>query len=140
MTQNLTELHGTQCLNCGAKLDGNFCSNCGQRATDVNLSLRTLMVEFVESLFSLEFGFWQTFKRLVFYPGSLTEEYIVGRRKRYSSPIRLYLITSILFFFVEVYPFGLCHKFKGHGLWPIVSHNREHLYRYPLWGVFLHLR
>lgn len=112
MVQNLKEFHDTQCLNCGATLGGNYCSNCGQRATDVNLSLRTLLVEFVESLFSLEFGFWQTFKRLVFYPGSLTEEYIVGRRKRYSSPIRLYLLTSILFFFVISFSGGQSVQFS----------------------------
>ncbi len=100
MTQDISKFHGTQCLNCGTELSGDFCFNCGQRATDINLSVRTLIVEFVESLFSWEFGFWQTLKHLIFYPGSLTEEYIVGRRKRYSSPIRLYLLTSILVFFV----------------------------------------
>ena len=100
MAQDLTEFEGTNCLNCGTELKGNFCVECGQRTTDVNLSVQTLVVEFVESLFSLEFGFWQTFKRLVFYPGTLTREYIAGRRKRYSSPIRLYLVTSLLFFFV----------------------------------------
>lgn len=100
MTQDLTEFHGTPCLNCGSTLTGNFCANCGQRATDVNLSVRTLAVEFVESLFSLEFGFWQTFKRLVLFPGTLTSEYIAGRRKRYSSPVKLYLGTSLVFFFL----------------------------------------
>lgn len=91
---------GTPCLNCGEDLVGHYCAHCGQRVRDVNLSLRTLFVEFFESLFSLEFGFWQTFKRLVFMPGTLTAEYLAGRRKRYSSPIRLYLGTSLLFFFV----------------------------------------
>ncbi len=100
MAQDLTAFHGTQCLNCGAELTGNFCANCGQRATDVNLSLKMLLLEFIESLFSLEVGFWQTFKRMVFFPGMLTAEYISGRRKRYSSPVRLYLGTSLLFFFL----------------------------------------
>jgi hypothetical protein len=79
---------------------GDFCAACGQQVRDVNISVKSLTAEFVESLFSLEFGFWQTFKRLVFFPGSLTAEYIAGRRKRYSSPIRLYLGTSLLFFFL----------------------------------------
>jgi Protein of unknown function (DUF3667) len=100
MAQNLSEFQGTECLNCGTVLTGNYCIECGQRATDVNLSVQTLLVEFIESLFSLEFGFWQTFKRLVFFPGALTEEYISGRRKRYSSPVRLYIMTSLLFFFL----------------------------------------
>lgn len=106
MAQDLSEFQGTKCLNCGTVLTGNFCVECGQRATDVNLSVQTLVVEFVESLFSLEFGFWQTFKRLVFFPGDLTREYISGRRKRYSSPVRLYLMTSLLFFFLVSYVGG----------------------------------
>ena len=100
MPQDLTPFHGTPCLNCGSELTGNFCAECGQRATDTHLSVKVLVVEFVESLFSLEFGFWQTFKRMVFFPGQLTAEYIAGRRKRYSSPIRLYLATSLIFFFL----------------------------------------
>ncbi len=100
MAQDLEIFEGTPCLNCGCELTGPFCAQCGQRATDVNLSVRTLVVEFAESLFSWELGFWQTFKRLVFLPGSLSAEYIVGRRKRYSSPIKLYLGTSLIFFFI----------------------------------------
>ena len=100
MSQDLAQFAGTPCLNCGHELTGPFCAQCGQRATDVNLSVRTLVVEFAESLFSWELGFWQTFKRLVFMPGALSAEYIVGRRKRYSSPIKLYLGTSLVFFFL----------------------------------------
>jgi hypothetical protein len=100
MAQDLTEFEGTPCLNCGFELTGPYCAQCGQRATDVNLSVRTLVVEFADSLFSWEMGFWQTFKRLVFQPGELTREYVVGRRKRYSSPIKLYLGTSLVFFFL----------------------------------------
>ncbi|MCP4572216.1 MAG: DUF3667 domain-containing protein [bacterium] len=99
MEQTPEELTGTPCLNCGDELTGNFCANCGQQVRDVNISVKSLAVEFTESLFSLEFGFWQTFKRLVFLPGTLTAEYVAGRRKKYSSPIRLYLGTSLLFFF-----------------------------------------
>ena len=35
-----------------------------------------------------------------FKPGFLTREYFSGRRARYIQPVRLYFITSILFFFV----------------------------------------
>lgn len=100
MEQQPEEFTGTPCLNCGAELAGRYCTNCGQQVRDVNVSVKSLAAEFVGGLFSLEVGFWQTFKRLVFYPGTLTAEYVTGRRKRYSSPIRLYLGTSLLFFFL----------------------------------------
>jgi hypothetical protein len=37
---------------------------------------------------------------LLFKPGALTVEFLAGRRARYFSPIRLYLVCSLLFFAV----------------------------------------
>ena len=36
----------------------------------------------------------RTLRRLLFSPGSLTREYAVGRQRRYTPPIRLYVVTS----------------------------------------------
>jgi hypothetical protein len=41
---------------------------------------------------------WQTVRRLMVSPGFLTREYLEGRRARWISPIRLYLIFSVAFF------------------------------------------
>ena len=38
---------------------------------------------------------WQTVRRLIVSPGFLTREYLDGRRARWISPIRLYLIFSV---------------------------------------------
>ncbi len=40
----------------------------------------------------------QSIRRLLLSPGFLTREYIEGRRARWISPIRLYLIFSVIFF------------------------------------------
>ena len=41
-----------------------------------------------------------TMKTLFRYPGMLTSEFLAGRRRRYTSPLRLYLFISIAFFVV----------------------------------------
>jgi Protein of unknown function (DUF3667) len=86
------------CPNCGAVLAGPFCAECGQRrpapddyspqrfwrhvfheATEVDSSL-------VRSLIGL------------FRPGFLTREHLAGRRGRYLSPVKLYLLVSAVYF------------------------------------------
>jgi hypothetical protein len=43
---------------------------------------------------------FQTLRLLLFKPGALTVEFLRGRRASYVSPVRLYLICSLLFFAV----------------------------------------
>jgi hypothetical protein len=43
---------------------------------------------------------WRTLGALMLRPGRLTREYLVGRRRRYVLPLRLYLTASFLFFMV----------------------------------------
>jgi hypothetical protein len=86
------------CLNCGAVLTGSFCATCGQRADVRVLSVREVMNDFVHSVLHLDSTVWRTLRSLVLKPGELTNEFIAGRRARYLSPFRLYLVISIAFF------------------------------------------
>jgi uncharacterized protein DUF3667 len=43
---------------------------------------------------------WVTLRLLLFRPGALTAEYFLGRRARYLAPLRLYLTSTLLFFFL----------------------------------------
>ncbi len=49
----------------------------------------------------------RTFTSLLFKPGRLTAEYVVGRRARYMGPVHLYLWCTAAFFLVHAYfPFA----------------------------------
>ncbi len=89
--------HST-CLNCGAQLTDAFCAHCGQRASDVHLSVRDLLHELVTEHFGLDTKTGRTLVALVRYPGRLTLEFLAGRRIRYLPPLRLYLSLSVLYF------------------------------------------
>jgi hypothetical protein len=88
------------CLDCGAPVDGNFCSQCGQENSDYRVSLRRLLGDLFEELFQLESRLWRSLAHLFARPGRLTVDYNAGRRVRYTSPLRLYLIASVAYFFV----------------------------------------
>ncbi len=86
------------CLNCGEVLRGQHCSHCGQRAKVRVLSLGTLLRDLLGDLTNFDSRIWRTLKPLAFRPGSLTVEYLRGRRTHYSPPFRMYLILSVVFF------------------------------------------
>ena len=87
-----------RCLDCGAALDGKFCSECGQRAQLRSLSLRTLTHDAFHDLAHLDSRVWRTLRALLLRPGYLTNEFLAGRRTRFLPPFRLYLVLSVIFF------------------------------------------
>jgi hypothetical protein len=86
------------CLNCGEVLRGQHCSHCGQRAKVRVLSLGTLLRDLFGDLTNFDSRIWRTLKPLAFSPGTLTVEFLRGRRTHYSPPFRMYLILSVAFF------------------------------------------
>jgi hypothetical protein len=87
------------CLNCGASLHGPFCSACGQRAVPRDPSVSELAGDAWQELSGYDGRVAATVRGL-FRPGFLTHEYMAGRRARYLSPVRLYLIVSVIYFVV----------------------------------------
>lgn len=97
------------CRNCATPLvpGGHFCTHCGQETSLHPPSALEFLHEFVGHYIALEGKLWRTLGLLVFKPGSLTREYIEGRKQRYVLPLRLYLTASLLFFVIV--------KFVGFG-------------------------
>ncbi len=87
------------CANCGAEAPGPYCPECGQATRwTVRQPAWRIAAEAVEETFSLDSRMGRTALPFFFRPGFLTAEYWAGRRLRYSSPVRLYLLMSFLFF------------------------------------------
>ena len=89
--------HETNCLNCGARLVGDFCHECGQRA-HVHRSLKAFFDDLVHGVLHFEGKIWRTLPKLIGNPGDLTRRYINGERARYVSPIALFLFSVFLMF------------------------------------------
>lgn len=89
------------CRNCGATLSGHYCSQCGQAAEVHVPSVKEIIHEVLEGLTHSDSRLWNTLKCLWLKPGGLTLQFIAGRRVAYLPPFRLYLILSVLYFFLS---------------------------------------
>ena len=93
----------SHCENCGSELRGHWCSQCGQVAVDYRRSFRHVIVDILDSFLNWDSKFFATIGLLIIKPWRLTNEFLVGKRVRYVNPLRLYLLASVLFFFVVNY-------------------------------------
>jgi hypothetical protein len=86
------------CLNCGTPLSGRYCSACGQEDRPGAPTLKDVAGDAWSAITNLEGRILQSLGLLFFVPGFLTREYFAGRRARWVSPVRLYLIVSVAYF------------------------------------------
>lgn len=91
------------CPNCGTAVPERFCGHCGQKFPRRDeRSLRHFLSEAGGQIFNLDGKPWQTFKYLVLKPGQLSAYDIAGVRKRFMSPLALFLTVMVLFFYSPV--------------------------------------
>ena len=95
------------CKNCNSELIGLFCSTCGQKDNEL-LSVKAIVKELTDNVFSFDSRFFITLKYLMIKPGFLTKEYWAGRRTTYLPPLRMYLVLSVFSFFL--------HSFMDEGI------------------------
>jgi hypothetical protein len=88
----------SECRNCQASLQGDYCQSCGQKNIDLERPIWSLIGEVIKETFELDGRAALTFKTLFLHPGMLTAEFLAGRRRKYTPALRLYLVISISFF------------------------------------------
>jgi hypothetical protein len=86
------------CANCGAALNGPYCSNCGQKASDLHRPFWWIFGEFLDSVFGYDSRTFRTLWLLFAEPGEFTRRYNSGQRASLLPPFRLFVIATIVFF------------------------------------------
>ncbi|MCB1643881.1 MAG: DUF3667 domain-containing protein [Pseudomonadales bacterium] len=99
VTDNEIQSRPAYCSNCHTPLAGPYCYQCGQSCHNPPPLLVPLIAESLEAVFSVNSRTAKTLYALFFKPGFLTQAYFAGRRAAYLPPLRLYIISSLLFFF-----------------------------------------
>ncbi|HYM85811.1 MAG TPA: DUF3667 domain-containing protein [Pseudoxanthomonas sp.] len=89
----------THCENCHVALQGEFCHQCGQSIHSPVRHAGHAIEEVFESFWHLDGRLFRTLRDLL-APGRTTLEYLAGHRQRYLPPLRLFVIMSLLAFFV----------------------------------------
>lgn len=94
------QYRGNQCLNCEHPLDmsDRYCPNCSQANSTKKLSLKDFFDEFFSSLISYDSKLLKTLSALLLRPGSITRDYIEGKRTSYTNPFRFLLSLAIVYF------------------------------------------
>jgi Protein of unknown function (DUF3667) len=87
------------CPNCGNQHTFEFCSLCGQRNVDLHAPIGGLVMEVVEETLGFDSRVRHTLLPFFFKPGEVTRDYLSGRRVRYTSPLKMYLVAAAVFFF-----------------------------------------
>jgi hypothetical protein len=88
------------CANCGTPQVAAYCGSCGQkRVAAEELTLAHHARRVADEVLHLDSKTLRSLAALL-RPGHLTAEYVAGRRQRYLSPLKVYLLSAALFFLV----------------------------------------
>lgn len=99
----LGESEPAACPSCSEDMVGEYCHACGERLrTPDQLSLWHSIREFADDMFDVDSRVLRSLRLLLFSPGTLTLEYIRGRRRPYLGPLRMYLTVFALTLFMTV--------------------------------------
>jgi len=90
--------NGALCATCRQPLHGLYCSHCGEKKLDKHdRRVINIFEEFFHSLTHADSKFLRSIKYLFTRPGFLTNEYLAGRRKHYSTPLSLFFIANLIY-------------------------------------------
>ena len=77
-----------------------YCPTCGQSVKMFSRPWLEITREWLAETLDWDGRMFRSIGLLLSRPGFLSQEYIAGKRVTYTSPVRLYLVVSLLFFFV----------------------------------------
>ncbi len=96
------ETNQTHCFNCKSSVMGDFCHQCGQRVRDnSDRSLGRLFGDFFTNIFFIDNRFFLSAWYLFRFPGRMTLEFLDGKRKKFISPVTLFLFFNLIYFIVN---------------------------------------
>lgn len=99
------ELIGTACKNCGTILTGDYCHACGQSA-HVHRSFFHVLEEVVHGITHFDSKTWRSLPMLIFRPGTMTRNYVMGHRSRYVPPFSMFLASVFAMFLAFAFAGG----------------------------------
>tara|TARA_R110000850_G_scaffold45090_1_gene114161 strand:- start:553 stop:1293 length:741 start_codon:yes stop_codon:yes gene_type:complete len=89
------------CKNCNHKIDGSYCSQCGQSTTVSRISFGSFLKELSSSVFQVDKGLLFSIKELFIRPGHSIKEYLSGKRKNHFKPIAYTFTLSTIYFLIS---------------------------------------
>ncbi|MEP7314764.1 MAG: DUF3667 domain-containing protein [Pseudomonadota bacterium] len=96
------------CPSCGAPDLSLYCARCGEkRITSIDHSLHRFFLEVLDAITSFDSKILRSTWFLVSRPGFLSAEWLEGRRVRYLSPLRIFVMLSIVYYLSNsIFPYN----------------------------------
>lgn len=93
-----------KCYNCEGmvSLKDKYCPHCGQANHPTRLTVFILIKDFINNFFDLDSKFFKTLLH-VYSPSFLTKEYVAGKRRKYSNPVRIFFVSIVSLFAVLMF-------------------------------------
>ncbi len=91
--------HPDNCENCKTALQGPYCHACGQHGHNPLKSFRHAIEDVFESFWHVDGRIFRTLRDLLL-PWRIINNYLGGQRVRYIPPLRIFVILSLVTFFV----------------------------------------
>lgn len=88
----------TICPNCDTPIVGHYCHECGQSA-HLPRSIGHIFHDIMHGVLHFDSKGWRTLPMLVTRPGTLTRDYVEGKRARYVAPFSMFLFTVFVMYF-----------------------------------------
>jgi len=86
------------CFSCDEPMTGLYCYACGNKNDNYRRSVWSLGAELFQSLTAFEGRIWRSLLTLILRPGRMARDFADGARQKWTSPIRMFLATSLLLF------------------------------------------
>lgn len=96
---------GESCKNCHHSLDKSdkYCPNCSQANSTKKLTLKDFFDEFLSSLVNYDSKLLNTLFTMLRKPGTITKDYINGKRMSYTNPFRFLLSLAFIYLLLVGY-------------------------------------
>ncbi|MCL2246998.1 MAG: DUF3667 domain-containing protein [Lentimicrobiaceae bacterium] len=104
----------TVCRNCGAQTVGRYCHECGQDlSAGVGQPILKLITQVLDNAFALEGKTPRSLAFLLLRPGFLSNEYRKGKIIRYVHPVKLFWMSTLIFFALVISQMDLALSQNG---------------------------
>lgn len=89
------------CISCKTEYNSNFCPNCGEKSGIKKITFKSIVKNAFFTITNMDKGFLYNFKMLFINPKSISNNYILGKRKGILNPISFLTISITIYLIME---------------------------------------